>query len=171
VGRLVARVSSRLDGGRLDADASEGGTAEILRAVRDRDAPSSLRWTTRGLRDVQASEVLLAQVCEHTGPSCPLGDVSLAGTPAPRLVMRGVWFDGTSACPSCRRAAAQQRAEQHPDALRVLPQLLACDCGATWLDPTGTHARDRVDRLRTLGNAVVPQIAQHIGRLIIEVAA
>lgn len=166
VGRVAARVSARLAGGRLDADASEGGTDEILRALRGGDAASALQWTTRGLGGLPATHALLAAVCEHKGPPIPLGDLSLASPPAPRLVMRGVWFDGATACPSCRWAATQQRAVEHPHALRVLPQLLACDCAATWLDPTGTHAGDRLNRLRCLGNAVVPQVAEWIGERI-----
>jgi DNA (cytosine-5)-methyltransferase 1 len=167
VGRVVARLSPWLDGGRVD---ESEGTREILRALREPNEAQTLQWTARGHGGVQAAAVLLAALCEPAGPSEALGDLSLASATAPQIVMRSVWVDGGAACPSCRRAAREQRAEQHPDALRVLPQLLACDCGAARLDPTGTPtaARNRVDRLSSLGDSLVPQVAEWIGRRIME---
>ena len=124
----------------------------------------------RGSGGVQAAQVLLAALCEPEGSAQALGDLSLASPPAPRRVMRSVWVDGASACPSCRRATREQRSVEHPDALHVLSPLLACDCGAARLDPTGTPtaAHQRVDRLRALGNSLVPQIAEWIGQRILE---
>lgn len=68
------------------------------------------------------------------------------------------------------QVASEQRRREHPDALHLLPSLLACDCGATRVDRAGTAsaAANRVDRLRALGNALVPQIAQWIGERILE---
>jgi DNA (cytosine-5)-methyltransferase 1 len=172
VGRVVARFSSRLDGARLDANATQGGTGEILRALRERLSTEELQWPARGFGRVQASEVLLDQVCVYQGAPRPLEHVSLASKTASQIIVRGLWFDGTSACASCRREAAEQRAREHPDTLRVLSQLLTCDCGSAWLDPAGTPSKtSRVDRLKGLGNAVVPQIPQMIGEAILRAEA
>ena len=169
VGRVVARLSPRLDGGRLDADAPETGTGEILRAVRGKDDPQAIRWPASGYGGIQEAEVLLSHLCEYEGPAKPLGNVSLESQETPQVVVRGVWFEGSSACPPCRRGAEEQRSGEHPNPLRLLPQLLACDCGSTWLDPTGTPSEtSRVNRLRGLGNAVVPQCAEWMGRIIME---
>jgi hypothetical protein len=170
VGRVVARLSSRLDGVGLEhADAISGAAGQILRALRDGIRTPALQWEIGGCGGLPAAEVLFSAVREYAGPPKPLGNLSLAGTETSPSAMRGLWFDGTIACPSCRWEAREQRPGEHPDALRLLPQLLACDCGAAWLDPTGsTGTVRRVDRLKTLGNSVVPQIPEIIGRAIMQ---
>ena len=169
VGRVVARISSRMDGDRLDANTPSESTAQILSALRCEDGSQAVQWPTRGFGGIQEAEILFSIVCEHQGPPRPLGNVSLAGAKTPQGPVRGVWFDGSTACPSCRREAGEQRTREHPDTLRVLSQLLACNCGSAWLDRTGTPSlSSRVDRLKGLGNAVVPQIPEMIGRAILD---
>jgi len=169
VGRVVARVSTRMDGDRLDADASNDSTDKILSALRIKDRTKTVQWPSRRYGGIQEAEVLLSIVCEYEGPPRPLGNASLARPEAPQEPVRGVWFNGSTACSSCRREAREQRTKEHPDTLRILSQLLTCDCGAAWLDRTGTpSAASRVDRLRCLGNAVVPQIPEVIGSAILE---
>jgi DNA (cytosine-5)-methyltransferase 1 len=170
VGRVVARLSSWLDGGRLEnADACQGGTREILRVLQRPHGAKALRWTARGFEGFHAAEILLSAVREYEGPAKPLGNVSLAREGSSQVVLRGLWFDGSLACPSCRRAAGEQRTRQYPDAMRVVSQLLACDCRSAWLDRAGsTGTVRRVDRLKSLGNAVVPQIPELIGRAILK---
>jgi len=163
VGRVVARLSPRMDGGGLS-----DGTNKILYALRNGVSAQTIQWPTRGLGSIQTQEILLTALCEYQGKTKSLGNVSLASKEASWPIMRGVWFDGTLACPSCRRESQKQRQEQYPDFVHLLSWLLACDCGATWLDPTGTPSESsRVDRLKGLGNAIVPQIAEWIGRRIL----
>ena len=170
VGRMVARLSSWLDGGRLEnADACEGITAEILRMLQQPDGAKALRWEVGGFVGVQAAQILLAAVCEYEGTAKPLGNVSLESEGASRGALRGLWFDGSIACPSCRWSATEQRTSKYPDAMRVVSQLLACDCRSAWLDRAGSTGTVRgVDRLRGLGNAVVPQIPELIGQAILQ---
>lgn len=168
VGRVVTRFSAWLDGG-VNADAAQGGTAKILRALREGNAAQHIEWPSRGHGSVQEAEILLSCLCEYQGAPRALGNVSLAGKEASPEVVRGVWFNGKAACTSCRRAAAEQRTVQHPNLVRLLSQLLACDCRTTWLDPAGTPSEaSRVDRLKTLGNAVVPQVPEMIGTAILK---
>jgi DNA (cytosine-5)-methyltransferase 1 len=168
VGRVVARFSSWLDGG-VNANAAQGGTAKILWALREQNAAQHIKWPSRGHGSVQEAEILLSYLCQYQGAPRSLGNVSLAGKEASPKVVRGVWFNGKAACTSCRRSASEQRQVKHPDFVRLLSQLLACDCRATWLDPTGTPSdASRADRLKALGNAVVPQIPEMIGHAILQ---
>jgi hypothetical protein len=169
VGRVVARISSRMDGGRLDGKTKSGGTGEILQALQGKIGTKILRWPVRGLGSIQEEKVLLTTLCEYKGPTRTLGNVSLESKETPGIVMRGVWFDGQSACASCRRESEEQREREHTDLVYLLSQLLACDCKSTWLDPTGTPSQSsRVDRLKGLGNSIVPQIAEMIFRQLKE---
>jgi DNA (cytosine-5)-methyltransferase 1 len=168
VGRVVARVSNGLDGGRLNGEASNGGTGKILRAMQRSDGSETIKWPSRGFGGIQSAEVLFSTVREYAGSPKPLGNVSLESKKASSVTVRGVWFNGKTACSSCRRSAEKQRCSEHTDAVHLLSQLLACNCGSTWLDPTGTPSETRgVDRLKALGNSVVPQIPELIGRAIL----
>jgi len=168
VGRVVARLSSRMDGG-LNGKAKSNGTIEILQTLQDKIGEAVIQWPVRGLGSIQETEVLLATLCKYKGSPRTLGNVSLESKEVPRIIMRGVWFDGQSACPSCRRESEEQRSRKHPDTVYLLSRLLACDCSSTWLDPTGTPSESsRIHRLKCLGNAIVPQIAEILFRRIKE---
>ena len=169
VGRVVARISPWLDGGRLNAAAQSEGTREILYHLRGTSTSERVQWTLRGHGCIQAQETLLLEVCEYAGAPKVLGNVSLESAEAQGKTMRSVWFNGKTACPSCRRAAREQLTGEHTNAVHILPQLLACDCGSTALDNTGTPSESsRTDRLKCLGNAVVPQVSMAIGLTIKE---
>lgn len=168
VGRVVARLPNELDRGGVGEHTSEG-TREILRALQQTHKTETLQWTIGGLGGLQAAEVLFSAVCEYAGPPKPLGNISLQSAEAPGLTMRSLWCDGQVACASCRRAAKKQRSREYPDVMRLVSQLLACDCRKSWVDGSGTpSASSRVDRLRSLGNAVVPKIPELIGQAILE---
>jgi site-specific DNA-cytosine methylase len=169
VGRVASRLSPKLDGGGLDAQrlgdtqARSAGAPDDdrVRAVR-RNEPTAT--TPPGL--------LPTGVGHHPMPVLPCegGHGGRVAAGAPGEDVRDLWhvlfplqpqpgevlFEGMS-----ERARAAQRAEALGNPWLHEPSIARVAAGVA----------NRVDRLRCLGNAVVPQVAQWIGERIMEAAA
>ena len=140
-----------------------------MQALQENNSAQKIQWPVRGLGSIQTPEILFTELREYEGTPKALGNVSLESQKISEITMRGVWFDGQTACSSCRWKAREQQSNEYTDLVYLLSSLLACGCGSTWLDRAGTPSKaSRVDRLKSLGNAVVPQIPEIIGYAILE---
>ena len=81
-----------------------------------------------------------------------------------------------STCPSHRPEQGEQQSEQHSDSLQMVSQLSSFDSETSWkanswedgIARVANGIPNRSHRLKGLGNAVVPQIPELIGRAILE---
>ena len=161
---------------------------EILRVLRQAIAPERLQeWSIRGSCYIPTTQVLLAFLCELEKIGGEERDLAMEGKEVPSGLLRSMWPDGSIACPSCGWGFHKSCQKQPPDSLHTLSQLLARHAGAAWVETCSKDAplawkgltvsrvskdiHRRVDRLKGLGNAVVPQIPEIIGRAIMEAEA
>jgi DNA (cytosine-5)-methyltransferase 1 len=172
-------VPAGLDGGRLDADATEAGPREALRPLRGGPDQEDVQRSVGGPDGVPASAVLRPLL--HGGVLCQrcalrLGVVE-ARDEVPWDLLRVVWGYDSAAQPPHRREQAERLRVEHPDLVRDLSHHAPPPCSTCWTHDSwesgvarvSSGVPHRVDRLRALGNAVVPQVAELVGRAILRV--
>jgi len=149
---------------------------KTLRAMWKPDVAEAIWRSVGGLDRISQAEVLFALVREYKKDSHQTR-LLMASQEALETFVRGVWRATATTRASCRSKQGEQRTNEHPDALQVVPQLPPCDTEAPWpvlgwedgIARVAHNVPSRVDRLRGLGNAVVPQIVEALGRMIMEV--
>ena len=158
---------------------------EAMRALRDRIGSEAFQWKARGFVSVPSSAVLLAYLREFEKRAFDETRLFVESPQALEEGVRELWAYKKPASSPHRPGCDEQRRSKHSNAVQTLSRLLAHDCEKAWLEYRGTDAApslswecgiarvadgvsNRVDRLRGLGNAVVPQVAEYIGRQIVD---
>lgn len=166
-------------------DAQERGCGETLRELRRAVLEAAVRYDVRGPVGISPETVLLAYLRELQARHSEERHVSFQGTKAHETKVRNLRDKQIAASAPRRSGPHEQHAEQPADPVQALSRFLARYAEKAWMDYRRTDAAvgmgwetgvarvaadvpSRVDRLRCLGNSVVPQIPALIGSAILE---
>ena len=132
-----------------------------------------VRKTIRGFNRIQKAEILFALVREYQKNSDKTR-ILTQSEEALKEFVRGVWIQKELDSAPHRSRYNEQHTGEYSDSMQTLSRLLAYDgeenkYASSWEDGVSRLSigiPHRVDRLRGLGNAIVPQIAELLFRQI-----
>jgi hypothetical protein len=129
------------------------------------DVAEKIWRSVGGLERIQAAEVLFSFVRQYEERPDQAW-VFLESQEASRERMRDMWGSEDAGRASYQWEQDGQQAGEYSDDVCSLPCALP-----SWefgIPRVAIGIKHRVDRLKCLGNAVVPQVAEYVGRCIIE---
>ena len=166
VGRTIDGLSRKLDGdlyGIFDIEA-EKRASEVLSDLSQRNIAEAVQRKTRGLDRISAEEILLSIVREYEAGNRLSRNV-LASKTTSKGSLRTLQYEGRASRAPLRRGSVEQYFREHPNALRIMSQLVASRGETPWSNPLWEGAVPRVmtgvplrpHRIKCLGNSVVPK--------------
>ena len=173
VGRSNDGIPCWLDGIGGLSNAAKTRAREILRELREETYSDAVQWTSGRFFGISESEILLAYLCEYEENCYGSGASMESGTVTERQ-LRDLWHTIEIARASHRRKYHSQLAGEYSNALlrlshgapSLMPQAWANGTWESGIARIASGVPSRVDRLKCLGNAVVPQQFYPIFRAI-----
>ena len=164
VGRSNDGIPCWLDGIGGLSNAAKTRAREILRELREETYSDAVQWTSGRFFGISESEILLAWLCEYEENCYGSGASMESGTVTERQ-LRDLWHTIEIARASHRRKYHSQLAGEYSNALlrlshgapSLMPQAWANGTWESGIARIASGVPSRVDRLKCLGNAVVPQ--------------
>ena len=164
VGRSNDGIPCWLDGIGGLSNAAKTRAREILRELREETYSDAVQWTSGRFFGISESEILLAYLCEYEENCYGSGASMESGTVTERQ-LRDLWHTIEIARASHRRKYHSQLAGEYSNALlrlshgapSLMPQAWANGTWESGIARIASGVPSRVDRLKCLGNAVVPQ--------------
>jgi len=169
----------------MNGQATDQRRRQALPTMRRADVSEAVQRQAGGLVEFQSSHILRTGMLSDwkNEDIAQENNLSLAGAQDAKGIVRGLRRDEAVACPPLRWEPSEQRSDKSSNVVPILSRLLACALeearyanfwadaasGASWEDGVPRVAcgvKNRMDRLRALGNAIVPQLAEAIGRAL-----
>jgi len=171
---------------KLNGKASKENGIEILRTLRCGISQGQVQWEVAGFKGIQKKEILLTYLRQLEEKEFEQEWLSLESQETSEKELRELWLAQESACSPHRSQSQKQPTGKFTNTLHLLSQILARHAREAWIENSGKNAVNgywdnepegiprvankipkRVDRLKGLGNAIVPQIAFEIFKAII----
>lgn len=173
----------KLNYGDLNGKAKKKRTSEVLSALRNTFESKNDEWTFGRLWSVSAKEILLPFMRELEKKSKMQNNLSYEVQEVFEKEMRELRLEFFLTCTSYRPKLQEQLSREYTDSMSALSQFLAYYCKKNWEKNCREHAKSyygwesgierltnkrpcRADRLKGLGNSIVPQIAELLFRQI-----
>jgi len=172
-------ISPKMDGGRINGSSKERRSEEILQKLWKRIDEENLQREVRGLRSISSQEILQSElygtgICQAC--AIKIGIIETGGQ-IPWKDLRNLWGYGEHSQTSHRRESFERLSREYPDLLLSLSHYTPPPCSSCWSDGSwesgiprvAMGVKERVNRLKSLGNAIVPQVAYQIFKAIKEI--
>ena len=121
-----------------------------------------VQWKVGRFDSIQQQDYLFTVLWQLTDFSKGQDYPSFESAEVQEAFVRNVWHNGEAGCPPQGWRYNKQYAEEHQDALSSMSYEVALVAEEVWKD----YLQDRTPRLKALGNAIVPQVAEEIMRAI-----